>query len=82
MVTHAQLFIEKLEDAAFAIAFEAASTPERQKLLDKAGLQIPLKEAEAIFAEMSESLSEDELERAAGGDAGITRPPTDPGGTD
>jgi hypothetical protein len=82
MATQAQLFTAKLEDAAFAVAFEAASATERQKLLDKAGLQIPLKEAEAIFAEMDGSLSEEDLERAAGGDAGITRPPADPGGLD
>lgn len=82
MATHAQLFTAKLEDAAFAAAFEGALSAERQKLLDKAGLKISLQEAEAIFTELAESLSEDELEKAAGGDAGIIRPPTDPGGTD
>ena len=78
MATHAQLFAAKLEDPAFRAAFEAASAEERQKLLDKAGLHIPLKEAEAIFDELSGSVSEEELDKAAGGGYGFVRPPVDP----
>ena len=67
MTTPAQIFTAKLEDPAFRDAFEAAPAEERQKLLDRERLSIPLKEAEAIFADLSDSLSEEELGNVSGG---------------
>ncbi len=79
MATNAQLFLNKLQEPAFRAAFETADTSGRQRLLDQAGLLIPLQEAEAIFANVSGEISETDLEKAAGGDYGIILPPPDPG---
>jgi hypothetical protein len=78
MTTNAQQFLARLEDPAFRAAFEVASTQERQNLLTKAGLLISLKEAEAIFQDVAGELSLEDLEKAAGGDAGIILPPPEP----
>ena len=80
MTTNAQLFLTKLEDPAFNAAFKAASAAGRQKLLDQAGLHIPLAEAEAILADLTGELSEADLQSAAGGGAGIILPPPPPDG--
>jgi predicted ribosomally synthesized peptide with nif11-like leader len=76
-----QAFLKMLEDAKFKAAFQAAATPEaRRALLTKAGLAIPLQEAEAALKGEGE-LSEQDLDKVAGGDAGIvTWPPPPTGG--
>ncbi|MFM8321265.1 MAG: hypothetical protein ACKOC5_10150 [Chloroflexota bacterium] len=75
MTTNAQLFLDQLQAPAFRDAFESADASGRQKLLDQAGLLIPLKEAEAIFADLTGEISEADLQQAAGGGYGITLPP-------
>lgn len=75
----AQLFSAKLEDQAFKAAFEAADQAGRQALLDQAGLKISLQEANAVFAELSGELSDEEMSKAAGGGFGFDRgDPEDP----
>ena len=82
-----QAFLKMLEDAKFRAAFQAAATPEaRRDLLTKAGLAIPLEEAEAALKGEGE-LSEQELDKVAGGllnleGLNLTQaPPLMPGGT-
>ena len=75
-------FLKLAENPAFRAAFEAALTPEaRQQLLQKAGLDIPVAEAEAALKGERE-LTDQDLDKVAGGDAGIIRypppPPTNP----
>jgi predicted ribosomally synthesized peptide with nif11-like leader len=69
-------FLKMLEDAKFRAAFEAAAPEARLAMLTKAGLAIPLKEAEAALKGERE-LGEQELDKVAGGD-GIVRPPPPP----
>ena len=70
-------FLKMLEDAKFRAAFQAATPEARQVLLTKAGLDIPLQEAEAALKGEGE-LSEQELDKVAGGDAGIINWPAPP----
>ena len=69
-------FLKLLEDANFRAAFEAAAPEARRAMLTKAGLAIPLEEAEAALKGERE-LGEQELDKVAGGD-GIVRPPPPP----
>ena len=70
-------FLKMLEDAKFKAAFQAAMPEARQVLLTKAGLDILLQEAEAALKGEGE-LSEQELGKVAGGDAGIISWPPPP----
>ncbi len=75
-------FLKMLEDGQFRAAFEAATPEARRTLLTKAGLAISLDQAEAALKGERE-LSEQELDKVAGGDAGIVNwpgppPPTEP----
>ena len=70
-------FLKLLEDANFRAAFEAAAPEARVAMLTKAGLAIPLEEAEAALKGEGE-LDEEELGKVAGGDIGIIRPPPPP----
>ena len=75
MSTNAQQFLAKLQNPAFRAAFEIASAQERQNLLAQAGLLISLKEAEAIFQDLSGEISVEEMDKVAGGGGGIILPP-------
>jgi len=72
-----QAFLKLLEDAKFKAAFQAATAEARRAMLTKAGLKIPLEEAEAALKGEGE-LSEQELGKVAGGDAGIISWPPPP----
>ena len=80
MNTNTKQFMTRLEDQAFKAAFESAEADGRQKLLEQAGLGLSLAEAEAILANLSSELGEDDLQSVAGGNAGVILPP--PGGDD
>ena len=67
-------FLKLLEDANFRAAFEAAAPEARRALLTKAGLAIPLEEAEAALKGERE-LAEQELDKVAGG---YSAPPPEP----
>ncbi len=71
-----QAFLKLLEDNKFQAAFQAGTPEARRALLVKAGLNIPLEEAEAALKGERE-LAEEELDKVAGGD-GIVRPPPPP----
>ena len=71
---NAQLFIAKLKDQAFQDTFGAATAAGRQELLNKAGLTIPLAEAEALYQETTGEIGDEDLGKAVGGGAGIYRP--------
>jgi predicted ribosomally synthesized peptide with nif11-like leader len=70
-----QAFLKMAEDADFLAAFQAASTPEaKREVLTGAGLDIALEEAEAALQGERE-LDDLELDKVAGGDAGVIRYP-------
>ena len=70
-----QAFRKLTEDDDFRSSFLAAPTPEaKREVLDAAGLDIAVTDAEALLAEEGE-LTDEELEQAAGGDIGIVRFP-------
>ena len=73
-----QAFLARMnEDEEFRAAFESADTPEaRAKLLSDAGLELSVEEAIAAWA--GRELSDEELDQAAGGGAGIIRYPPRP----
>ena len=73
-----QAFLKVAEDANFRAAFEAANTTQaKRQLLDKAGLTISVDEALAALATADE-LADEDLNKVAGGDAGIIRYPYPP----
>lgn len=78
-----QALLQLAETADFRAKFDAAVPEERHKILAQAGLKLSLAEAEAALAGERE-LGDDELNRVAGGDAGVIRvpppPPPPPGG--
>ena len=78
-----QAFLKMASDANFRAAFNAATTAEtRRQVLDKAGLTISVEEAEATLKGERE-LADQDLDKVAGGDAGVIRypypPPPQPG---
>ena len=79
-----QAFLKMAADAKFRAAFEVATTEEaKRQVLDKAGLTIGVAEAEAALQGERE-LADEDLDKVAGGDAGVIRypppPPPTPGG--
>lgn len=72
-----QAFLKVAEDANFRTAFEAATTQAKRQLLDKAGLAISVEEALTALATTDE-LAEEDLNKVAGGDAGVIRYPYPP----
>ena len=80
MTEKVQAFLKKMEeDAKFRAAFESAATPEaKTKVLAEAGLDISAQAALEALA--GRELSDEDLEAAAGGGAGIIRypPPENP----
>ena len=72
-------FLKLLEDVKFKAAFEAATAEGRRALLAKAGLAIPLEEAEAALKGERE-LAEQELDKVAGGVIAAPRWSPPPGG--
>ncbi|MBC7251033.1 MAG: Nif11-like leader peptide family natural product precursor [Anaerolineae bacterium] len=73
-----QAFLDKMNsDAEFRAHFEGAEMPEaRAQLLSDAGLELSAEEAAAAWA--GRELSDEELDQAAGGGAGIIRYPPSP----
>lgn len=67
MATNAQLFLVKLKDSAFRSAFEKADSTGRELLLSQNGLFLSLKDAEAIFCDVTGEISEADLTNIAGG---------------
>ena len=61
-----QAFLKWIEDARLRAGFESAAPEARRALLTKAGLAIPLEEAEAALKGERE-LGEQELDQIAGG---------------
>ncbi len=74
-----QAFLKLVQDAQFRASFEAASAEARRALLSQAGLNIPLEEAEALLAGERE-LTDQDLDKVAGGDIGFIVPPPPPTG--
>jgi predicted ribosomally synthesized peptide with nif11-like leader len=76
-----QAFLKKVTEASFRAAFEAAATAAaKRKVLDAAGLTLSVTEAEAALQGERE-LADEDLDKVAGGDAGVVRyppPPTPP----
>ena len=73
-----QAFLKKAENADFRAAFQTAPTPEaKREALTQAGLDIGLEEAEAAIQGERE-LDDLELDKVAGGDAGVIRYPYPP----
>jgi predicted ribosomally synthesized peptide with nif11-like leader len=70
-----EAFRRLTEDDAFRNSFLAAPTPEdKREMLDEAGLEIGVADAEAVLAGEGE-LTDEELDQAAGADIGIIRYP-------
>ncbi len=63
MATNAELFLIQLSDEAFRAAFECATTAERQCLLVKAGLRLPVREAGLIFDAVAKGVGNEEYNR-------------------
>ena len=61
-----QAFLKWIADAKLRAAFQAAAPEARRAMLTKAGLAIPLEEAEAALKGERE-LAEQELDKVAGG---------------
>ena len=74
-----QAFLKWIEDAKLRAAFQAATPEARRAMLEKAGLKIPLEEAEAALKGERE-LADQELDKAAGGGIGFVVPPPPPEG--
>ncbi len=73
-----QAFLKKAAEAGFRAALEAAATPEaKRKVLDAAGLTISVAAAEAALKGERE-LADEDLDKVAGGDAGVVRYPPPP----
>ena len=72
-----QAFLKMAEDKNFLARFESGSPVARREILAKAGLDIPLAEAEAALKGERE-LSEHDLDQVAGGGAGVIRYPPPP----
>jgi predicted ribosomally synthesized peptide with nif11-like leader len=73
-----QAFLKLIEDDSFRAAFQSAATIEaKHKLLMQAGLDIAVEEAEAALRGERE-LTDQELDKVAGGAIGIIRPPLPP----
>ena len=72
-----QAFLKWIADAKLLAAFQAAAPEARRAMLIKAGLDIPLEEAEAALKGERE-LADQELDKVAGGDIGFVVPPPPP----
>jgi len=72
-----QAFLKWIADAKLRAAFQAAAPEAQRAMLTKAGLGIPLEQALAALKGEGE-LSEQELGKVAGGDAGIISWPPPP----
>ena len=72
-----QAFLKWIADAKLRAGFEAAAPEAQRAMLTKAGLAIPLEQALAALKGEGE-LSEQELGKVAGGDAGIIGWPPPP----
>jgi len=72
-----QAFLKWIADPKLLAAFQAAAPEAQRAMLIKAGLDIPLEEAEAALKGERE-LAEQELDKAAGGGIGFIVPPPPP----
>ena len=59
-------FLKMLEDMKFRAAFQAAAPKARRELLTKAGLDIPLEEAEAALNHLDQGLGRQRVGLLAG----------------
>jgi predicted ribosomally synthesized peptide with nif11-like leader len=72
-----QAFLKAAENANFRTAFETATDQVKRQMLNEAGLDISVEEALAALATADE-LADEDLNKVAGGDAGVIRYPYPP----
>jgi predicted ribosomally synthesized peptide with nif11-like leader len=72
-----QAFLKAAENTNFRTAFETATDQVKRQMLNEAGLDISVEEALAALATADE-LADEDLNKVAGGDAGVIRYPYPP----